>query len=241
MSGNSHVGGLAVCSKCGWYESQAQAKLRIKTENQTITFMIAFAVSLLLITAHLINWGSHAYSIPGLKIGQWTGTLSARGYDELAQACVDLGKFECARTTYIENFKLNRTPEPLAKLARLQVRLQETQPAMATFNAYFKNGGTDGDAALLYGQLLEQSGQDAEAEKMLELSITSRGSMLPIAATGAIVRIMMKQGRYEEARTRIETFQASAGNAKGYLNSELAQIEQAIKIYKTTAKAQARR
>ncbi|CAN5628514.1 hypothetical protein BH10BDE1_BH10BDE1_10010 [soil metagenome] len=241
MSGNIHAGGLAVCTKCGWFESHAQSQARVKAENQTITLMITFSLSLLLVAAHLVSWGGHAFTIPGLKVAQWTGMLSARGYDELAQDCIDLGKYACARTAFIENFQVNRTPEPLAKLARLQVRMQETQPAMATFGSYFKNGGKDGEAALLYGQLLEQAGQDADAEKMLELSIAARSTMLPIAATGAIVRIMMKQGRYDEARTRIETFQGSAGNAKGYLNTELAQIEQAIKMYRPSAKTQARR
>lgn len=241
MSGNIRAGGLAVCSKCGWYESHAQAAERVKTENQTITIMITFAVSLLLISAHMLSWGGHAFSIPMLKAGQWTGMLSSRGYDELAQVCMDLGKYPCARTAMIENFQIHRTPEPLAKLARLQVRTQETQAALVTFASYFKNGGKDGDAALLYGQMLEQAGQDAEALKMLEFSIAARGEQLPIAATGGIVRIMMKQGRYDEARERITQFHASAGNAKGYLNTELAQIEQAIKLYRPTAKAQARR
>lgn len=239
MSGNIKAGGLAVCSKCGWYESQAQAELRKKSENETITIMVTFAVSLLLVSAHMLSWGAHAFSVPLLKVGQWTGTLSTRGYDELAQDCIDLGKYECARTAMIENFQSHRTPEPLAKLARLQVRLQQTPQAMVTFASYFKNGGKDGDSALLYGQMLEQGGQDAEALKMLEASIVARGTQLPIAATGAIVRIMMKQGRYDDARERIEQFQASAGNAKGYLNTELAQIEAAIKAYgrhpKTTA------
>ncbi len=65
--------------------------------------------------------------------------------------------------------------------------------------------------------------------------------MLPIAATGAIVRILMKQGQYTEARTRITEFHKSADNAKGYLNTELTQIEQAIKLYGRSGKTQARR
>lgn len=241
MSGNIQAGGLAVCTKCGWFESQSQAQARIKAENKTIGTMIGFAVGILLVSAHMLSWGGYAFSIPGLKIGQWTGMLSSQGYDELAQACVDLGKFACARTAMIENFQTHRTPEPLAKLARLQSRNQETQAAMVTFWSYFKSGGKDGEAAVLYGQLLEQAGQDAEALKMLELSIASRPESLPIAATGAIVRIMMKQGRYEEARERIKLFHESAGNAKGYLNTELAQIEQAIKLYRPSSKTQARR
>lgn len=241
MSGNIKAGGLAVCSKCGWFESQSQAQARVKAENQTIGLMIAVSVSILLLSAHMLSWGAHAFSIPGLKLGQWTGMLSSRGYNELADACIDLGKLSCARTALIENYQVHKTPEPLAKLARLQVRNQETQAAMATFGSYFRNGGKDGEAAILFGQLLEQAGQDAEALKMFELSISSRADQLPIAATGAIVRIMMKQGRYEEARERITAFHESAGNAKGYLNTELAQIEQAIKLYRPSAKSQASR
>lgn len=241
MSGNIKAGGLAVCSKCGWYESHSQAQARVKTENETIGIMTGFALTLLLVAAHMISWGGHSFTAPILKLSQWTGTLSADGYDELAQVCVDLGKLPCARTAYIESFRKYRSPEPLAKLARLQVRNQETAAAMVTFSTYIKNGGRDGEAALIYGQLLEQAGQDTEALASLELSITARPENLPIAATGAIVRILMKQGRYDEARDRIQAFHASAGNAKGYLNTELSQIEQAIKLYNPTAKAQARR
>ena len=35
----------------------------------------------------------------------------------------------------------------------------------------------------------------------------------------------MKQGRYEEALTRINNFHASADNANGYLNTEKSQLE----------------
>lgn len=231
-----HTGSLSICQNCGWFESSNQVSARIAAENKTIKIMVGTAVTLLLVAAHMLNWGSHAYSIPGLKLGQWTGMLSVQGYDELAQACVELGKFSCARTAYIENFQKNRTPEPLAKLARLQVRLQETQAAAVTFDSYFKNGGKDGEAAILYGQILEQAGQDNEAIRFYQLSITARPDQLPIAATGALARIFMKQGRYEEAFTLLTEFQGSAGNAKGYLNTELGQVTQALAYYKIKPK-----
>lgn len=226
------LGGFSVCSQCGWNESPNQGSARVKAENQAIKAMAITAVSLLLVMAHMLNWGAHAFSIPFLKVGQWTSLLSPQGYDELAQAYIDQGKYPGARTAYIDSFRTHRSAEPLAKLARLQVRLQDTQAAMATFQAYFQNGGKDGEAALLYGQLLEQGGQDNEAIKLFELSITLRPDQLPIAATGALVRIFMKQGRYIEAHEKLTAFQASAGNAKGYLNTELGQVEQAMAHYK---------
>lgn len=237
ISGNIQAGGLAICSHCGWFESKAQARARIKTENQTIVAMVTTTVAILLLTAHMLSWGAHAFSVPLLKVGQLTGTLGASGYNDLAQMCLDLGKLPCAKQAYIENFRKNRDLESLAKLARVQVRNQETQNAITTFAAYVNAGGRNGEAALLYGQLLEQAGQDAEALRMMELSIVSRPDSLPIAATGAIVRILMKQGRYEEAKERLVRFHESAGNAKGYLNTELSQIEQAIKLYRTSKTA----
>lgn len=240
ISGNIQAGGLAVCTHCGWYESQAQARARIKSENQTIVAMVTTTITILALTAHMLSWGAHAFSIPALKVGQWTGMLSKQGYNELAQVCADLGKLACARDAYVENFRGNRDIEALAKLARLQLRNQETQTAMSTFATYINAGGRSGEAALLYGQLLEQAGQDGEALRMMELSIESRPEQLPIAATGAIVRILMKQGRYEEARARLTRFHGSAGNAKGYLNTELSQIEQAIKLYRPGKQASKR-
>ncbi len=234
QSGNIQAGGLAICKNCGWYESKAQALARIKTENKTIFAMVVTTITILVVTAHMLSWGAHAFSIPFFKLGQWTGLLGASGYSELAQICMDLGKISCAQQTYIENFRKHRDLESLANLARLQVRNQDPQNAMTTFAAYIDAGGRDGEAAILYGQLLEQAGQDAEALRMMELSITNRPETLPIAATGAIVRILMKQGRYEEARDRLVRFHDSAGNAKGYLNTELSQIEQAIKLYRSS-------
>lgn len=233
--------GLSVCKSCGWFESRNQLTSQVQNENRTMVALAVAAVTTLLVIAHSINWGQYSLEIPFLKTGQVFGILSQKSYDRLASICVDLGKYSCARTAYIDSFQNNHTPEPLAKLARLQVSMQETQVAMVTMAAYFRNGGKDADAAFLYGQLLEQSGNETEALKMYQASIQARPETLPIAATGAIIRILMKQGQYEDAHQRILEFQASAGNAKGYLNTELNQVEQALVLYKNGTKSKTKR
>lgn len=233
---NLNAIGLTICTSCGWTESRNQSATRVRNENRTMVVMAVSALALLLGIAHSINWGGHALEAPLLKLGQFTGTLSPMSYNRLAEICAELGKYSCARSAYIESAQNHRNPEPLAQLARLQVRMQETQAAMVTFGSYFRQGGKNADAAFLYGQLLEQAGQDAEALRLYQASIDGRPEALPIAATGAIVRIMMKQGRYEEAHAVLVAFHASAGNAKGYLNTELSQIEQALALYRPKAK-----
>lgn len=231
ISGDIRSGGLAICTHCGWYESKAQEKANIKTENRAIVAMAITAVAVLALTAHMISWGGYAFSSPLLKIGQWTRTLGTQGYIELSEACLNLGKINCAKQALIDNYQQNRDLESLARLANIQVRNQETQSAMVTYAAYFNANGQNGEAALSYGQLLEQAGQDSEALRMMEQAISLRPDTLPITATGAIVRILMKEGRYAEAQDRLMRFHASAENAKGYLNTELSQIQQAIKLY----------
>lgn len=233
---NLNAIGLTICTRCSWVESRNQSATRVRNENRTITMMAVSALALLLVVAHWINWGGHALEIPLLKLGQLTGTLSAKSYNQLAEICAELGKYSCARKAYIENSQKHGNPEPIAQLARLQVRMQETQAAMVTFGSYFRKGGKNADAAFLYGQLLEQAGQDAEALRMYQTSIDARPEVLPIAATGALVRIMMKQGRYEDAQALLVAFHSSAENAKGYLNTELSQIAQALTLYRSKTK-----
>lgn len=231
-------GGLFICTSCGWTESLSEKRRDEKVEKQTVGGLIIGVALLTALTLHTFVWGSNALTIPFYKLGQLTGTLSVEGYDRLADICMDVRKYACARQAYVDSYRQTQAPDSLTKLARLQVRMQENPAAMVTLTTYFRAGGTDGEAAILLGQLLEQSGQDSEALRMYEKSIELRPDQLPVSATGAIVRILMRQGRYEEAHSRLLSFHASAGNAKGYLNTELYQVEQAIQLYRKTTPAQ---
>lgn len=231
-------GGLFICTSCGWTESLSEKRRDDRVEKQTVGGMIVGVALFTALALHTFVWGSHAFSIPFYKIGQLAGMLSVEGYDRLADICMDVRKYACARQAYVDSYRQTQSPDSLTKLARLQVRMQENPSAMVTLTTYFRAGGTDGEAAILLGQLLEQSGQDSEAMRMYEKSIELRPDQLPVSATGAIVRILMRQGRYEEALSRLSTFHTSAGNAKGYLNTELQQVEQAIQLYRKTTPAQ---
>jgi hypothetical protein len=154
--------------------------------------------------------------------------MNKQGYTELAEACIQLNKWDCAREAYIGMQQITKDGEGLLLLARLQVRLSEPQAAATTLATYFRLGGRDGDAALQYAALLEAQGDDASAMKYYEASIELRPKILPVQATTAIVRLLMKQGKYDQAQERILAFHESAENAKGYLNTELAQAESAM-------------
>lgn len=221
------ITGSAIC-QCGWHDMSANAKATRRNENKTITFLVAVTIGLSLGYWHLLNWGSYAVSIPFVKLQQITGTLSKQGLEDLAQACIKLNKWSCAQDAYLAIYRNHRDVEGLAKLAHFQVRIEAKESAMSTYASYFQTGGKNGEAALEYAELLEKSGRDETALTYYEKSIELRSETLPVQATAGIVRILVKQGHPLDAHERLVAFHESAGNAKGYLNTELEQVESAL-------------
>lgn len=222
-----HSLGHVVCA-CGWIDETPVETASKSTEKKSIRAMAAFAIVFVAGFAHLGSWGSHAFSIPFTKIAQITGTLSADGYRQLAQTCIDLNKWSCAEGAYMDLATSRGDVEGLAQLGSLEARLNKPAQAVAAYQAYEKHGGSTATSLVAYGKVLEAMGNDAEAIRVYEKSIVAKPDALPIQATTGIVRLMMKQGRYAEAYSRILAFHDSAENAKGYMNTEAAQLEKQL-------------
>jgi tetratricopeptide (TPR) repeat protein len=220
-----YVASVAVCS-CGWHDSRSSSKAVKDIEKKAITGMIAVCVAITALYVHSVNWGNYAFKIPVVKIEQLTGTLSNEGYRELAETCTNLGKYDCAKNAYLGLYQIRGDINGLAELGKLNMRLSNNDEAIAAYSTYLKVGGNSYETTLEYARTLENAGRTDEAFKMYETASLSAGEKLPVQAMTGQVRLLMKQGKYEEALTRIQAFQDSAGNAKGYLNTELAQLEQ---------------
>jgi len=237
VSQDRFINGVAIC-ECGWTDTSHTFSLDRKNEMKKVKILFATAAVLVALYAHLLNWGSYAVEIPFVKLGQLTGTLSHDGYQELAGACIQLNKWECAKDAYLDLFTSKRDLNGLAERASLELRLGETQNALATYAQFFAAGGKNADASYQYGFLLENAGRPAEAMKAYEFGMANAGDRLPVKATTGLVQLLIKQGRYDEALARIETFHQSAGNATGYLNTEKAQLENVLgQQAKSTKKA----
>lgn len=220
-----YIGGFAIC-ECGWRDETKSVRADLKLERETSVAFIAFGFAAAIVVGHFFAWGSHALSIPGLKIAEFTGMLSAPGYKELAKACLDLGKLNQAERAYFDMYKRGGDREGLALLANLQLRLKKLDVASSNYAVYFQLGGRDVEAMLGYGRVLEQMNQIEPALKQYDAAINATpGDVLPLTATSGAVRLLISQRRLEEAYERILRFHASAENAKGYLNSEKGNLE----------------
>jgi tetratricopeptide (TPR) repeat protein len=204
-------------------------------EKQKVIALIATAVVLFLTYVHFAKWGEHALSIPVMRLQQVTGILSAPGYEKLAAACIRVNKWSCAENALLKSFEKSKDPAALNRLAILHMQLGQPKKALVHFESYFKAGGDDGKTMLAYAKLLELDKKYRDALKYYNSSIASRPDVLPVEATGGIVRILIKEGRYRDAYAQITSFHKSAENAKGYFNTELAQLKPLLRKGRTVA------
>lgn len=218
------IDGHAICT-CGWYDDRAARRAAQNVERKTILALIVGSLILAAGFAHVTHWGSDALSYPLLKVQELTGILSSSGYEKLAKICLSRGKYECVRKAYRGQYNVSRNPMSLARLAKLNMQMGLNEKALQTYAEYFAAGGDDMEAAYLNGKLLEASGQFEQAMTMYEMAAAKSIDTLPVLSTGAIVRLLIKLGRYEEAYARIQSFHEISDQAKGYLNTELSQLE----------------
>ena len=219
--------GSAICT-CGWFDHSTEIQATHKIETNSIKVMLVFGVLFTLGFAHITSWGNHSLSIPFTKVAELTGLMSPDGYRDLAKTCIELNKWSCAETAYVELAQAGGVIEGYALAGSLDARLNKIPQSVAAYQAYEKAGGKDAVALLNFGKILEASAQDNEATRIYEKSIAAKPDALPVQATTGIVRLMIKHGQYTEAYERILAFHDSAENANGYMNTEAAQLQKQL-------------
>lgn len=224
ISSDRRLFGTTVC-ECGWFDQSVLRLANLDREKKTIISMVTGTIISVFIFGFFSCWGGYGFKLPFVKTLQFVGMLSTPSYLELAKVCTEIGRFDCAKNAYTEVSTRNGDKSGFALRAKLEERLGEKSGALQSYAKFFKSGGKDAAASAAYGSLLEGANRSAEAMKAYELAIENSGDRLPILATVGLVRLLMKQGKYEDALETIEDFHKSAGNAVGYLNTELAQLK----------------
>lgn len=229
---NRILGGTAVC-RCGWTSNESQTKKDLQLQKKTIIVYMVFATVVLLGYAHLLNWGAYAFGIPFLKAAQAVDVVSASGLETIIEACYANAKWSCVDQAHLDLFRKTGNPETLARLARFQIRTNRLPQAAATFEDYARAGGQDANASFDYAQLLEKSGQSAQALEWYGKAVDNSQERLPVRAMTGLLRLLKSDGRYQEAYDRLVAFQKSSGNGTEFFGGELKELETLIKPTKS--------
>jgi tetratricopeptide (TPR) repeat protein len=104
------------------------------------------------------------------------------------------------------------------------MRIGKQDEAIKSFKDYLDAGGNSYDASLNLAHTLDIEGQKTEAMKYYGLAINQARDVLPVQAVSAMVHLLISQGQYKTALQQIDEFYAADDSAKGYLNTEHAQL-----------------
>lgn len=213
---------------CGHGAKDSLVSVLQKRDRSVLGAYIVFSILLALAYVHLQSWGPYALQVPMLKAEHIFGMLDSKGYSKLSAACIARGKEKCAKQAYIDMYVRTRDVEAIALLAQLEIKTHETDVALETFEAYYKKGGKNPKVALQYALALEGEHHYDASIHYLKLSIQQNPDKLAVSATGELLRILLAQQKYSQARNVLDDFWASAENAKGYFNNEAAQIQKVL-------------
>ncbi len=237
LSQDRYINGNPIC-QCGWSHNRAAKIKETQWQHKVFKSYGVFSVVLMAFFVYALQWGGYVYKMPLIQLARVVGAITPAGLQEYIQACLALGKFDKAQEAYIELFQKTQNPEVASQLAQLQTRLGDLDGAIKTYEFYLKTGGKDATTIFHYAEILERRGDIAGATKYYQASLDAKPDVLNVSAHAGLVRILMNQKKWTEAYEYIAKFQSTSEQAKGYLNTELMQLEKQIepKVLKRLAR-----
>jgi len=235
ITAKDFLGTSTIC-RCGWSDQKAQKKIDQVTQKRTITAFFVTAALLMLGFHHAYTWGRHATEVPLLKLAKMTGTISDQGLEKLFEACRNQGQWSCVDETAQSLYLKTKDSKYLARLASIQSRRGLLNEAARTYDAYVAAGGREYEALIRFAQLLElQKSTINRSLEILTLAVENPGDRLPVRAMSILLKILMSEGRHQEALERLTRFHEQSTQAKDYFAQELKTLNEIIKRSKKVA------
>ncbi len=183
----------------------------------------------ILVTAHMITWGSHSFKIIPLKIKSMLGVASINDLQSIATICDEQKRWTCEIQALSDLFR--KSPNDLAYLANLaQVQSEhgQAEAARTNYSNYFRLGGRDETVRLQYANLLASLGDSVDARKQYSYLVTHRQEKPQFEIAREYVHFLMKNHDYPTAKNIIRKYRRSSPTAALFLNSEWVQINDQI-------------
>lgn len=221
---------LVTICECGWTDTSHLRKHEIVQQKRTIWFIIGFSIVFLIGAKHVFNWGGDAVSIVFLKMGKSVGLISASGLEDVIEICERRGKFECANDAHLT--LLRRQPnnaQALQRFAHFNYQLKQYPLASLGYETYIKVGGRDYDSLIEYAQISALQGQKDKAKDSYRMAMQSAGAkILPVKATTGLVRLLIDESQFEEAKRILQEFYEGDEHGSQYLTKEFQILQEKL-------------
>lgn len=220
--------GILACS-CGWVDRGDLKRAERQTSRNIFNVMLKVAILLVPVMIYLAQWRGFGIEVTILRLGSALGMLSPESQHRLAEIYLMTDNVPLALNKFKEIVKHSpKDWNTYTKLADMQMDRKEYSDAAQTLSAYIKNGGEDKSAAirLKLAQALGKAGQTDTAIEQFKQILAAEPNILQVTVTQAYVKLLIENGRWEDAKSVVHDFRAHGSNGKDYLGDELAQIEE---------------
>lgn len=211
-----------ICNHCGFVHPDESDVIQNQIESRSIIYF--GLLSALAIAAYIqaMTWDQHALSIIPIKVREVLGSTSPSDWEQKAQICMDLKRYDCVEQQYSNSAKVDG--KLYARLGLFQMQREKYEDAAKSFNIFFNNGLDDLDAAYAYAQALIKIGQADQAAKYFELVLNARPDVVQITVIEKYVRMLIEQNRLSEAKKWIEDVRIKRAEDESFMETELRQI-----------------
>lgn len=165
------AGMTIVCESCGFVVSNAERNSQLASRHRVVVTAFSFALLMIVGLWQVTVWDSYALEAAPLQIRELAGTINDTGRERLAEICMERKRFACVEHEYAVVAK-NDTSK-IFRLAKFQIGRHRWDKAVQSFTLFFRNGGSDIEAAFLFARALAHEGEVDEAGKYFKYVLNS--------------------------------------------------------------------
>lgn len=214
-----------VCPHCGFTQNKNAQTSQNEISKRFIKLSIGISAAMVIAFMHAVKWDTFFFEVLPLKAKQIVGMASAEDYGRLAEMCKVRKDSECVEDMLISKVQADtKNIEVLAELGQVQFQRNKFKDTAQTLKRYFDNGGLSMDASYTYARTLGQIGMVAESSVFYQRILDSKPETLQISVTQNYVRMLMDNGRADQAKKVIESIRIKGSNAAMFMESEFQQI-----------------
>lgn len=223
---------ITVC-ECGWSGSYENKTLEKKAATKVSKNIIIMSSLILGVFLQIANWDSYSLEIIPLKAKQWFSAPTEASLNRIIAICKDRKKLSCIEGAYEDLVRLApKNQENLAALARAQVDNKEIFAASLTFARYIKAGGKDIDVTFDYAKVLSALGKTDSAERYFKYILQRKPRTLQPKVMRSYVNMLIKDNQLSKARGLIYKYRKISKRAAFFLDKQLKEINQKLKVAK---------
>lgn len=188
------------------------------------TFMVTAGLGAIVIASllQIYAWDKYSLDIIPITVKEVFGATSPSDWEQKAQMCMDLKKWECVEEQYTKAAQTDKSK--YVRLGNFQYGRGKFDRAARSFSIYFQQGGDDADVSLTYAKTLTELNQVEEASKYFEDVLASKPDNLQVSVIHNYVKMLFKNGKFGRAKTLIEDVRKSSPTAAQFMNAEYQQI-----------------